>query len=257
MVSRTDKYCRDCGANLLELTEPLAPPAYPPPQTMAPAYERRFSLVRRFYKLLAAPSEAMKDIALAPDYTGFFVIAVLQFLLAAIGVSITMQKIQIVGTYGSRISSMLGSLLAIAVVIALFLIIVKWLVKSLIVRHASDSGSGWSFNTAASVTGYAYVADIVFSILGIAVSWLIVPTFVIDTTNLDTAIQLMNDYRAQINSLKLAFTLPVNLVGLVWKSYLGGLGTHFGTNENCSIRTGFIVFFVLGLISLLISFVTS
>jgi len=256
-VSRADKYCRNCGANLLESTEPLAPPTYPPQETMAPSYERRFSLVRRFYKLLVAPSEAMKDIALAPDYTGFFVIVVLEFLLAAIAVSMAMQKIQLVGTYGSRISSMLGALLVVAVVIALFLIIVRWVVKSLIVRHAGDSGSGWSFSTAASVTGYAYFADVVFTILGIAISWLIVPTFIIDTTNLDTAIQLMNDYRAQINSLKLAYSLPFNLVGLVWKSYLGGLGTHFGTNEECSIRAGFIVFFVLGLIRLLISFVTS
>jgi len=139
----------------------------------------------------------------------------------------------------------------------LILVIIKWLVKSFIVKYAGDSGSGWSFKTAASVAGYAYIADVIFTVLGIALSWLIVPTFHIDTTNLNTAMQQVNNYRAQINTLRLTFTLPVSFLGLIWKSYLGGSGTHFGTNGRCSIRTGFIVFFVLGLIGLLVSFFIS
>ena len=67
----------------------------------------------------------------------------------------------------------------------------------------------------------------------------------------------MNNYRAQINTLNLTFSLPVSLLGLIWKSYLGGLGTDFGTNGKCSVSTGFVVFFALGLIGLLVSFVIS
>jgi len=199
----------------------------------------------------------MRDIALAPDYTGYFAILALQFVLTAVAVAMVMQKIQIAGTYAVQITSMLNVILGIAIVIAVILVIIKWLVKSFIVKYAGDSGSDWSFKTAASVTGYAYIADVIFTILGIALSWLIVPTFRVDTTNLKAAIQQMNDYRAQVNLLKLTFSLPASLLGLTWKSYLGGLGTHFGTNRRCSIRTGFIVFFVLGLIGLLVSFFIS
>ena len=41
--------------------------------------------------------------------------------------------------------------------------------------------------TAASVTGYAYLADIAFSIIGIIVSWYLVPTFRIDIKDLALA----------------------------------------------------------------------
>ena len=185
MVSKTDKYCRNCGATLIEPPASL-PTAPPPPQPV-----------------------------------------------------------------------ILSGVLAVAAIIASVLLIVKWLAKSFLVRYAGDSGSSWSFSTAASVTGYAYIADVVFSIIGIAISWLILPTFHVDTTDLNAAIQQMNDYRAQINLLKLTYTLPVSLLGITWKSYLGGLGTHFGTNEKCSIRSGFAIFFALSLIGLLISLAIS
>ncbi len=255
-VSKTDRYCKNCGASLIGLPEPL--PTTPPPQeVMEPSYERRFSLLGRFYKLLTAPSEAMKDIALAPDYAGFFVIVALQVPMTAVTIMMALQKIQFVGTYAGQISSLLVSLLAGVLVLAVVLVIIRWLVKSLIVRYAGDSGRSWSFRTAASVTGYAYIISVIFAIVGIPISWFLVPTFIVDTTNLSTAIQQMNDYRAQLNTLTLTFSLPVSLIGLIWKSYLGGLGTHFGTNGKCSIRTGFVVFFALGLIGLLVSFVTS
>ncbi len=255
-VSKTDRYCKNCGASLIGLPEPL--PTTPPPQeALEPSYERRFSLLGRFYKLLTAPSEAMKDIALAPDYAGFFVILALQAAITVVGLVMVMQKIQLVGTYARQVSSLLAPILAGVLVVALVLIIIRWLVKSLIVRYAGDSGSSWSFRTAASVTGYAYITSVIFAIVAITISWFLVPTFIVDTSNLSTATQQMNDYRAQINTLNLMFSLPVNLVGLIWKSYLGGLGTHFGTNGKCSIRTGFVVFFALGLIGLLVSFVTS
>lgn len=260
MVSKSDRFCRNCGATLIESPPsiPTAPPP-PPPEAEAPPppYERKFSTLQRYYKLLTAPSETMKDIGLAPDYGGYFGILALEFVLIIISLTIALQKIQFVGTYGERLTSDLSGILALAVIIATVLLIIKWLIKSLIVRFAGDSGSSWSFTTAASVTGYAYIADVVFMIIGIAVSWLILPTFRVDTTDLNVAIQQMNDYRAQLNVLKFTFTLPFNLLGVLWKSYLGGLGTHFGTEEKCSKRNGFIIFLVLSLLGLLISFATS
>jgi len=258
-VSKTDRYCKNCGATLIE--SPAAIPTAPPPPQPAPEapppYERKFSTLQRYYKLLTAPSEAMKDIALAPDYTGYFGIFVLEFVLSLIALAMVLQKFQLVGTYADRITSMLSGILVIAVIIASVLLVIKWLVKSLIVRYAGDSGSNWSFNTAASVTAYAYIIDVIVSIIGIAVVWILVPTFRLDTTDLNVAIQQINDYKAQVSLLRLTFTLPFNLLGIIWKSYLGGLGTHFGTNENCSKLTGFIIFFVLSLIGLLISFLTN
>jgi len=257
-MSKTDRYCRNCGATLAEppTAMPTAPPP-PQPAPEAPPYERKFSTLQRYYKLLTAPSEAMKDIALAPDYTGYFGILALEFVLSLIALAMVLQKFQLVGTYADQITSTLSGILALAVIIASVLLVIKWLVKSLIVRYAGDSGSSWSFNTAASVTAYAYIIDVIVSIMGIAVVWLLVPTFHVDTTDLTVAIQQMNDYRAQVSLLRLTFTLPFDLLGIIWKSYLGGLGTHFGTNEKCSKLTGFIIFFVLSLIGLLISFLTN
>jgi len=258
-VSKTDKFCRNCGATLTKTpaSVPTAPPPPLPVTEAPPHYLRKFSTLHRYYKLLTAPSEAMKDIALAPDYTGYFGILALQFVLLTIGLVVAMQKMQFVGTYAGQITSMLSGILAVAVIIATGVLAIKWLAKSFIVRYAGDKGSDWSFRSAASVTGYAYTVDVIFSIIGVVVSWFLVPTFRVNTTDLTIAIQQMNDYRAQINLLKLAFTLPFSLLGVAWKSYLGGLGTHFGTDEKCSKLTGFIIFFVLSLIGILISFVAS
>jgi len=259
MVGKTDKFCKNCGATLIE-SPPSLPAARPPPPPVIeapPPYVRKFSTFQRYFKLLTAPSEAMKDIGLAPDYSGYFGILAFEFVLTIIALVLVMQKIQFVGTYGQQLTSGVTGVLALAVIIATFLLIIRWLIKSLIVRFAGDSGSDWSFSAAASVTGYAYIADVVFMIIGIVVSWFLIPTFRVDTTDLNMAIQQMSDYRAQINMLKLTFTLPFTLVGIAWKSYLGGLGTHFGTDEKCSKRNGFIIFFILSLIGLFISFIAS
>jgi len=259
MVSKTDKFCKNCGATLIE-APPSIPTAPPPPQPLPeapPPYERTFSTLQRYYKLLTAPSEAMKDIALAPDYTGYFGILALQFILILVSLVVAMQKFQFTGTYADQIISFLSGILAVATILATGLLIIEWLVKSLIVRFAGDSGSNWNFSTAASVTGYAYIADVVFAIIGILILWFILPTFHVDTTDLNVAMQQTSDYRAQLNMLKLTFSLPFTLLGIAWKSYLGSLGTHFGTEEKCSKLNGFIIFFVLSLLGLLISFVTS
>ncbi len=257
LVSKDDVYCRKCGANLtgFSKTVPEAPP--PTPERLPKeVYERKLSLTQRFYKLLTAPSEAMRDIALAPDYEGIIVVLALDFVLLAVTLGLVMQKIRLSGPYAGRVGGMLSGILAVAVFIAVIILAVKWAVKSLIVKHACDSGSGWDFKTAASVTGYAYIADVVMSIVGLCLAWFLLPTFHLDLTDLEALRQAVNDYQAQLDWLRFMYTLPFSFFGLVWKSYLGGLGARFGTKEKCSLSMGILVFFVLSLIGFLISFIT-
>lgn len=257
LVFEGDIYCRKCGASLTEFfkTIPETPPPSPEHVTEEP-YRRKFSLTQRLYKLLTAPSEAMRDIAFAPDYEGVFVIIAVEFVLLSIGIAMVLQKIQFFGPNAGRISGMVSGILGVAIFLLLILSAVMWLIKSLIVKYACDSGSSWDFKVAASITGYAYIADLIVAILGIFVLWFLLPTFQFDTTNLEAARLALNDYQAQLNWLRLVYSLPVSLFGLLWKSYLGGLGAHFGTREQCSLGTGIAVFFVLGLIGFLISFIT-
>ncbi len=130
------------------------------------------------------------------------------------------------------------------------------MIKSLIVKYFCDSGSSWDFKVAACITGYAYIADIVIGVLGLVVLWFLLPTFQLDTGDLEAVRQALSGYQAQLNWLKLIYSLPLSLLGLLWKSYLGGLGAKFGTKEKCSLGTGIAVFFVLGFIGILISFIT-
>jgi len=247
--------------NLIEMSEKENPSEStgeaPQPESAPEEYERKFSLIQRFYKLFTAPSEAMKDIALAPEYGGVAAVIFVELVLASISFALAFQKIQIIGPYAKTISGMVGGVLAISVLIASGMLAARWALKSLLVNKICDSGSEWEFRTAASVTGYAYIADITVSILGIFVMWFSTPTFTIDTSNLEAARQALASYQAQTGWLQLVYTIPVSVGGLLWKSYLGGLGAHFGTEGECSIGKGFAVFFVLGLIGLLISFLLS
>lgn len=257
LVSRDDIYCKKCGVNLIEFskTVPEVPPSLPErlPEEL---YKRKFSLTQRFYKLLTAPSEAMRDIALAPDYEGVLVVLVSDFVLLSVAVAVVLQKIQLSGPHAKTISGMVSGLLLAAIFIALILLVAKWAIKSLIVKYACDSGSKWNFKTAASITGYAYIADIIMSIIGICIAWFLLPTFHLDSTDLEAMRQAFNDYEAQLNWLSLVYALPFSLFGLLWKSYLGGLGAHFGTKERCSLGMGIAVFSALSLIYFLFSFIT-
>lgn len=257
LVSKGDLYCKKCGVSLTEFSKTM-PETPPTPETVPKElYEKKFSLAQRFYKLLTAPSEAMKDIALAPDYEGVLVVIALEVVFLSVAVVIMLQKIQISGPYAETIWGMVSGLLVAAIIVSGVIILpIKWLIKSLIVKYACDSGSGWNFKTAASITGYAYIADIIMGIIGICIGWFLLPTFHLDTTDLEAIRQAFNDYQAQLNWLRLVYTSPFSLFGLLWKSYLGGLGAHFGTKEKCSLGTSIAVFFVLGLIGFLISFVT-
>jgi len=214
-----------------------------------PVYSRKYGLAQRLYRLLFSPSEVMKDIALDPDYGGVIAIMVLEFVSGAILVSGVLSKFHFTGPYAATISGFVSLGIGLAMVLLVVLLPARWLIKTLIVWKACDKGSGWSFKAAASVTGYAYIADFVLGLISGIITLYLMPTIQIDTSNLDQAMAVLrNVYEPQILSIR-QFTLPITFAALLWKSFLGGVGTHFGTGERCSKSMGFVVFFLLGLVS--------
>ena len=199
----------------------------------------------------------MRDIALAPDYIGPTLITVLEVIVAAIAIWGTMQKFNLIGSsqYISTVWGFVSAIIAVAVVISGFIMIARWLIKSLIIKHACDSGSGWAFKTAAAVTGYAYLPDLIFTIIGLVVVFYAIPQLTLDISNIEAARQSLASFSAQLSWLKWLYTLPLMLISVLWKSYLGGLGTRFGTKEHCSLNKAFVIFFALGLIGFLFGFV--
>jgi len=256
-ISKTDKFCRNCGK---DLTKPSAfarkEPTTSTWQAPEETYERKYSMVQRFYKLVVSPSEAMKDIGLAPDYGGPLVLVTLRIIIAAVAIAVVFQKILWIGDSSliGRVQGILSGVIAFAVLIGLLLFIAFWLVKSFLVNLLCDSGSGWSFATAASVTGYAYIADLVFGVIGLIVIYSLIPPITFNVSDLEATRRALADYQAQVLGIRLLFSIPFSFVGLLWKSYLGGLGTKFGTNEKSSVAWGFVVFLGLALLGWLISF---
>ena len=96
---------------------------------------------------------------------------------------------------------------------------------------------------------------IVIGVVGLVVTFFLLPLFTVDVTNLDAARSALSNYQTQLNWLKFLVSLPLSLVGLVWQSYVGGLGVHFGTKGKCSTALGFTVFFILGLLGLAFSYI--
>jgi len=253
-VSKGDRFCKNCGASLIEVSVPEVSAPVVPEQKIEQPYERKFSLIKRFYRLLTAPSGAMEDIALAPDYGGVAIIIVIEVVLSILSLTLYFQRIHFTGTHAEEANGYITLIWTLGCFLSLGVIVVRWLIKSLIVKYACDSGSAWNFGAAASITGYAYLADIIVGVISYCVSWYLMPSITINTTDLQAAIQTMNSYKAQLSWLMLVYSLPLSFIGLIWKSYFGGLGAHFGTGEDCSLGKGVAVFFILGLIGLLISF---
>jgi len=254
LVSQSDKFCKNCGTDLTRPPEAIQ--ASPPPASPAEHYDRKFTTFQRLFRILISPSEIMRDIGYAPEYEGFFSIAIAEFAVSIVTVMLILGKIHVVGEQAGSVNDIVQSVMAFSIILVIGLFIVKWLVKSWIVKSVCDGGGWWDFRTAAAITGYAYIADFVIGVLSTVLIWFLVPSFTIDTANLDAARQAMSNYQTQLRWLKLMYTLPATLLGLVWKSYLGGLGCHFGTKERFSVGTGFVLFFVLGLFSLLLSLFT-
>lgn len=211
-------------------------------------YSRKYSLVQRLYRVLFNPSEVMKDIALDPDYGGVAVILVLQFVYSAILISLLLSKFHFTGEYATMVSGMMSFGIGFAMALMVILLPIRWLIKSVIVWKVCDAGSRWNFKTAASVTGYAYIADLILSsISGIIVLYLM-PSIHLDTNDLEQAMDMVkNVYEPQLRSIR-QDSLPITFAAIIWKSFLGGIGTHFGTDERCSKFAGIGVFFLLALV---------
>jgi len=195
----------------------------------------------------------MEDIAKAPDYSGAIVIAIFEIILTIAAVTLTLQKIQFTGPYASQVIAVMGSILGITIVITPIIFGVRWWVKSWLVRMMCKEDS-WGFSSAAAVTGYAYLGSTIFGILSLIIAWVLLPTTIIDTANLELALMQLEQYTGEMTTYQFAITLPIALVGMLWKSYLGGLGTNAGTRKMCSVEHGTAVFVLLGLIGLLINF---
>jgi len=227
----------------------------PPPPEMEQPYERRFSVAERFVKLVISPSEAMKDAALAPDYLGPITIVVLEVIFLIVYLGLVLQRTSFTGEAAATVSAIWGTVVSIVVgvlaVVGSLVYVVFWLVKSYLVRTLSDSGSGWEFRTAASVTGYAYLADLIIVAVDALIVLLLMPPVVI-ATSLSRS-ELAAQLQSQIGWIR-TFSIPLSLLSLVWKSYLGGLGSHHGTGGKCSVSKGCAVFLVLALIGWAISF---
>jgi hypothetical protein len=255
-ISGDDVYCTKCGMclspNSGELPDASTSEIQKPVEKV---YQRRFSLVHRFLRLLISPSEAMKDIAFAPSYEGIVGIFIAEIVILIVSLDFILQKIEFSGPYADTAMTVLQNVSVLAIPFGLVLFLIRWGLKSWIIRYTCDSGSAWDFKSAASITGYAYLADVVIGTLGLVISWIMIPTIHIDTSNLDTLNQQLADYQAQLTWFKLIYTLPLSILGLLWKSYLGGLGAHFGTQMRCSLKHGMLVFFGLGSIGLLITLI--
>ena len=258
VVAKTDVFCKHCGAELVG-TSKFAPrePEVSDLSSSEEASEQKFySVFERLYKLIVSPSVAMEDVGRWPEYNGPIVIVFLLAILASVSIALAYQKIQWTGDPNviAQGQSYLSTVLTIAVLLSVVIVVVYWLVKSLLVKALCDSGSGWSFGTAASVTGYAYIADVIIGIIGLLVVFPLLPSLTINASDLSATQTAISNWNAQVLWIRLAVSIPLGLIGLVWKSYLGGQGTKYGTGELSSLAKGFGVFFGLTLLGWLISF---
>jgi len=197
----------------------------------------------------------MKDVALAPDYLGPITIVALEVIFLVAYIGLVLSKFSFTGASAADVSAVWGTVVSIAVGVLIvagsIMYTVFWLVKSLLARTLLNSGSEWKFKTAASVTGYAYLADLIVLVVITIVVPLLMPTVTIDTTLSHS--ELAAKLQSQIGWISI-ISIPLELLSLIWKSYLGGLGSHYGTDGKCSVSKGFAVFLVLALIGWAISF---
>jgi len=259
-ISSTDKYCGNCGKTLIEqpqVNQPQSKPAWRTPLT-APEqpYEQEYSVPQRLYRLIVSPNKAMQDIGLAPEYTGPVLLVILRAILSAVSIALVYSKIQWGGDpyLIIEVSGFVSGIIALGMVIGVGLLVAFWLGKALIVKYTCDCGSDWTFSTAASVTGYAYLADLIFGIISLAVVYPMIPAITFNVSDLDATRAALTNYQSQLLWIQLTFSVPISIIAVVWKSYLGGLGTKFGTQNKASLALGFTVFLILSLLGWGISF---
>ncbi len=258
-ISIADKFCKNCGRTLLQQTsgpEAQAKPQEVPLPPPEPAYERQYSVVQRFYRVIVSPRKAMRDIGFAPEYGGPVIILFLRIIVSTVVLSIAYSKIKWTGDQNiiNQVTSLLSSAITLAVIIGVGLLIAYWLGKALIVKYACDSGSEWTFATAASIVGYAYLPELILAIVSSAIVYPMIPTVTLNVSDLAATERAISDYQSQLLWITIVISIPLGILSLLWKSYVGGLGTKFGTEEKASLALGFAVFLILGLIGWLVSF---
>lgn len=209
---------------------------------------------KRLQKVFTSPRKAMTNIASAPDYVGVVFIIVLSAVMGTFSAAIMFQKLQFTGPYEQEIAFAANSILMLLLLVVPIIMIIRWLVKSLLAYLLCDSGSSWDFEDAASVTGYSYAPSLLMSLIGIFIIWTFVPTVTIDTTNPELAMIILENQIATLSWIQIVFTLPVTLIELFWKSYLGGIGVHESTLGECSENKAFIIFIFLGLLGILLDY---
>ena len=84
-----------------------------------------------------------------------------------------------------------------------------------------------------------------------------IPAIILNVSDLDAARTTLANYQAQLLWIQIIFSVPVGIITAIWKSYLGGLGTKFGTKKKASLALGFTVFLILSLLGWGISFLLS
>lgn len=102
----------------------------------------------------------MRDVALAPNYGEVFGVFAFEILLACVVIALAFTKVQFVGSIPPSFWVILTIVIVFALILAFGLLVVRWLIKSLIVKAVCNAGSNWDFRTAASITGYAYLAEV-------------------------------------------------------------------------------------------------
>lgn len=256
LVPSGNSYCGVCGASVDSQPhsrglEPIGSRLPPTPQY--PRYDRKLSTLGRITGLLTSPQETMEDIGLAPDYGGVIAIFVIWTIISFIGLAISLPKIQFTGPYANIVNSTVAVTAVTAALIVPVVFIIRWLVKSYLIRHLCDSKS-WDFETAASVTGYAYLPNAILSVIGIFVAWLIIPSIVIDTADLELALVQMELFNAQFFWIIVGLNTLISILALFWKSYLGSYGAYYGMHKNYERESAFTMFMVVGGIGFLIDF---
>jgi hypothetical protein len=218
--------------------------------SVEPNVERRVSAFKRIVGVLFSPTDTMEEIADTPDYLGVIAVIMLLMIVSAVGTWVILQKIVIVGEYAAVLSGFLVLGLWIGIVVGGVLLVGVWLVESLIVKYACDSGSGWSFKIAASITGYVWVISVLRALVALPITYFLTPTITIDTSGLPYTVP---DYQSHLGQLRwmLVYSMPIALLFLVWTSYVSAKGVNYGTDGNCSFGKAFAVFFVLGFLVLL------
>jgi len=217
--------------------------------------ERRYGLGKRLLGLITRPGKVLADIGAVPDYAGPLTIIVLYVLLCCVDVWIILSKFHVTGPYADVVSAVFTLVLAGVVLAGALAMPVRWVIKSLIVWKVCDRGSGWSLKKALSVTGYAYLADLVLYAASLVITALLAPTFYFETTTVgETLRRFYSEYLPQLKAIFVC-GLALKVGALVWKSYLGAVGTYYGTGGACSERRAFAIFMGLGSITIILGLI--